>query len=281
MSSEEIDVSVSKVKLPTVSIAILIAAFISTVIWLLNAYDLANSPVPPDAKPLTLNEWGDFIAGVSAPVAFVWLVVAVALQSIELREQRKELAYTRAEFVSNRAVMKEQANEAKRQAEFIEQQTKLLVSEQTDRQAQAIFDASIDLISTRLRQYQSAWHVMVITRHEEQGEPYGDELILRSGKFSQVDDRFIIPKSVQAIRTELRKLREDFPDNPMHVRYPYDFNRLYVGVITGLNRILVLPDSFRIMAETLELDELREQLIYISKRAGIKPFDNVSNEDVL
>lgn len=40
---------------------------------------------------LELNEFGDFLAGTFAPLAFLWLVLAVILQSAELKEQRLAL----------------------------------------------------------------------------------------------------------------------------------------------------------------------------------------------
>lgn len=42
-------------------------------------------------KCLDLNEFGDFLAGSFAPLAFLWLVVAVFVQSAELKEQRLAL----------------------------------------------------------------------------------------------------------------------------------------------------------------------------------------------
>lgn len=44
-----------------------------------------------DYACLDLNEFGDFLAGTFAPLAFLWLVLAVILQSKELGEQRRAL----------------------------------------------------------------------------------------------------------------------------------------------------------------------------------------------
>ncbi|RVG25035.1 hypothetical protein [Sinorhizobium meliloti] len=85
---------------------------------------------------LTANEWGDFLAGVFAPIAFLWLVATVWIQADELRAQRKELSLTREEFKANRVVMNEQAKEAKRQAEFIEVQTQIFADEANSRRRQ-------------------------------------------------------------------------------------------------------------------------------------------------
>lgn len=85
---------------------------------------------------LAPNEWGDFASGLFAPVAFLWLVATVLIQSTELREQRVELALTRDEFTLSRKVLKEQAKEARRQAEFIEAQTRMLADEANSRKMQ-------------------------------------------------------------------------------------------------------------------------------------------------
>ena len=83
----------------------------------------------PCLKP---NEWGDLLAGLFAPIAFLWLVATVWIQSDELRLQREELALTRAEMKYTREVMKEQAEESRKQAEFVGTQTDILKRGQID-----------------------------------------------------------------------------------------------------------------------------------------------------
>ncbi|UVC08992.1 hypothetical protein IHQ71_28435 [Rhizobium sp. TH2] len=107
-------------------------AVVITAVWVIGA-GIALSRVTPDEMPTKLNEWGDFMAGVFAPIAFVWLVTAVWIQSAELREQRTELQLTREEFVHQREVMKAQADEARKQAEYIGTQTRILEDEEKRR----------------------------------------------------------------------------------------------------------------------------------------------------
>lgn len=109
---------------------------------------------------LTLNELGDFLAGAFAPVAFIWLVAAVLIQSqelkaqqSELREQRNELKLTRTSMDNSRKVMKAQADEAKAQTEFIGTQTAILQAEQVVRENNELrqeIDANIELFVGRL-----------------------------------------------------------------------------------------------------------------------------------
>lgn len=63
-----------------------------------------------------INELGDALAGAFAPLAFLWLVGAVIIQSLELKEQGRELEATRE-------VMREQARESRGTRKHIEQQT--------------------------------------------------------------------------------------------------------------------------------------------------------------
>ena len=99
-----------------------------------------------------LNSLGDFLAGLFAPVAFLWLVVTVFLQ-------KQELSLTRQEMVDTRNVMIDQAAEARAQKEFIEQQTAIMkrqadLAEQTyikNRKLQ-MFDRRIEVYD-QIKQY--------------------------------------------------------------------------------------------------------------------------------
>jgi hypothetical protein len=44
------------------------------------------------------NEVGDTLAGFAGALAFIWIIVTVAVQSIELQEQRKEISTTNSHF---------------------------------------------------------------------------------------------------------------------------------------------------------------------------------------
>lgn len=82
------------------------------------------------------NEMGDFLAGVFAPLAFLWLIAAVFLQKSELIAQRKELKEARA-------VALQHVEEARRNAAFIGEQTKIL-SAQRIQAEQDYADRQID-----------------------------------------------------------------------------------------------------------------------------------------
>jgi len=79
-----------------------------SIIWLLlvTAIVFANKA---QATQLTLNEWGDFLAGATAPIAFLWLIIGYF-------QQGKELSL-------NTQALQNQMIELKRQADEIQQQT--------------------------------------------------------------------------------------------------------------------------------------------------------------
>ncbi|MGV2141367.1 hypothetical protein ACQZ45_25595 [Agrobacterium sp. 16-2014-1-2a] len=66
-----------------------------------------------------LNSLGDFLAGLFAPVAFLWLIVTVFLQ-------KQELKLTRDELIEQRKAMQDQAKEAKANTVFVEKQTNIM-----------------------------------------------------------------------------------------------------------------------------------------------------------
>jgi len=62
------------------------ATFVWVVIWvLLLSLDWER------AKAMAFNEWGDFFAGASAPLAFLWLVIGYFQQGEELSQNTKAL----------------------------------------------------------------------------------------------------------------------------------------------------------------------------------------------
>ncbi|MGF6155815.1 hypothetical protein M2267_001043 [Ensifer sp. KUDG1] len=68
---------------------------------------------------IKLNSLGDFIAGIISPLALLWLIATVRLQSKELALQRQEIA-------ANRKVMVDQAKAADEQAKAANEQTNLM-----------------------------------------------------------------------------------------------------------------------------------------------------------
>ncbi|QDZ01960.1 hypothetical protein FQ775_17125 [Nitratireductor mangrovi] len=110
-------------------------------------------------RNLSLNELGDFLAGLFAPLAFVWLAAAVGIQAQELKSQRRELRLTRKEFEQSRTVAEEtrreiaqQAEAARKNAEFVGRQTEIL-GHQLDRQVTQAADEELSEMLSQLETF--------------------------------------------------------------------------------------------------------------------------------
>lgn len=97
------------------------------------------------------HELGDFLSGAFAPLAFMWLVIAVLVQADELKAQREVLEHTVAEAKENRAVavasqqyMAMQAKAAGHHIELLEFQT----TRQEETEAMRLFLDHMDEIKT-------------------------------------------------------------------------------------------------------------------------------------
>lgn len=99
---------------------------------------------------LELNAIGDVLAGVFAPLAFLWLFVATMIQG-------QELALTRQVMTEQSETSKEQAETAEKQAKFLEMQAKamglqseLAIDTALFSQRMAMFDKRIEVFNDYL-----------------------------------------------------------------------------------------------------------------------------------
>jgi hypothetical protein len=92
----------------------------ASAIWLgVAAYVLCTTTTRPDK----LNEWGDFIAGFSAPLAFFWLVLGYMQQGEELKNNTEMLRLQAEELKHSTDALRLQAEELKNS---VEQQSRLV-----------------------------------------------------------------------------------------------------------------------------------------------------------
>ncbi|EGQ8527869.1 TPA: hypothetical protein NKA88_004477 [Vibrio parahaemolyticus] len=102
-------------------------AFKVSVVWLLvNLLLLVYKR--DDLKNITLNEWGDFLAGFTAPLAFLWIIVGYFLQRKELQQNTEALLFQRDELSKQTNELAEQNIYHKERAEQAKLQTKELVN---------------------------------------------------------------------------------------------------------------------------------------------------------
>jgi hypothetical protein len=113
----------------------LLTGLILTAIWLFGVVIfLSRAHSFQELDTLELNEFGDFLAGISAPIAFLWLIVAVLMQRQELQLQRLELQHSRD-------VLKVQLDELRASAEQLDKQTKLITSQNESQHSKTDFDS--------------------------------------------------------------------------------------------------------------------------------------------
>lgn len=82
-------------------------------------------------KQSTPNELGDTLAGFAGALAFIWIVVTVAMQSLELKAQREELALTREEMSGQRIATQEMARAMAAQASIFEDEKQHRLEDRT------------------------------------------------------------------------------------------------------------------------------------------------------
>ncbi|TQQ01749.1 hypothetical protein FLL71_20240 [Vibrio cholerae] len=107
-------VSGVKMKLEKLGIAITLLWFTLFVCLLFFKWESASS--------MGLNEWGDFLAGATAPIAFLWLIIGYVLQ-------RHELALNTEALKLQHIELERQAKELAKQSEFQEIQARLAESQ--------------------------------------------------------------------------------------------------------------------------------------------------------
>jgi hypothetical protein len=247
----------------------LIVAALLTVAWLAFSYHFLAARFPCESVFVVscinkASDWGDFFAGAFSPLAFVWLVVAVILQSMELKAQRHELALTRGEFQESRAVAQAQTEESKRQAEFIGEQTEILRNQhqQAMRDSALVqFDASIEVLAARLISYDHCWD---FTYHGEQFVKF------RLPEYADQSDRRIIIGASQALRSALRHAAEKAsgPAGSLRASYPNDFLKVYRSLVNSIETAKLLDGAAQQLASDLEMEDLQKNMDALMAASG-------------
>ncbi len=109
--------------------AVLVAVLVGLLVVRLPEWWPLRAPVPPGAEEparLTLSEIGNVLAGIFAPLAFLWLFVATMLQRRELGLQRKELKLQRRELALTRDVLQKTAKANAETAKASADQAKMM-----------------------------------------------------------------------------------------------------------------------------------------------------------
>ena len=99
-----------------------------------------------DLSMMTLNAWGDFLAGVAAPLALLWLVTGYFQHGEELRLSRKALKLQQQELHQQVQEIALLAKHSARQADAAEANVKLTEREQAQDESQRAQEARPQLV---------------------------------------------------------------------------------------------------------------------------------------
>lgn len=102
-----------------------------------------------------LGNAGQLVSGIFAPLAFAGVVVAVVLQSRELRLQREELVLTREEMKNTREVFELQKEEMRRAADENREQTRIMNDNLRNEGERQIYN-EVDIMLYSLASYMAA-----------------------------------------------------------------------------------------------------------------------------
>ena len=155
-----------------------------TVVWVACIIALVLYFSPENWQEFKLNELGDFIAGVSAPLAFLWLVVGIWQQGEDLKLQRADLQH-------GMKMTREIADTAKAEHEL------------------AIGEAQPRFVNCTLRNANLPNHFNIESSNV--GNVAHDVKVLEHNSTSEIDMAFKLPISIDKTRRTILK----FVSNPI------------------------------------------------------------------
>jgi hypothetical protein len=247
MARESGSSCISKLKLPGVIVVSFVWVAIAVALFM-NAAPCCESATGFWAQKVTClppNEMGDFLAGVFAPLAFLWLIAAVFLQREELSAQRQEL-------MASRNVAQQHVEEAKKNVTFIEEQTKLL-ADQRKQAEQENADRQIDQLIKQIDSFFSriAGNTLAIWKLENEER----KLKPIEKKQSEPVDHYIM-KSIARFDTHMTNLHDDF--GPPTTR---NFQKTLNFIISAMNEVDKIQSraskAKKFQVKSLDFDRMR------------------------
>ncbi len=150
---------------------------------------------------LSPNEVGDTLAGFAGALAFVWIVVTVAVQSQQLLAQKEELQLTRAELEEQRKATQDMARSLAAQAEIFEDERN---SRRQSSAANLLRELIISSFDTSKKLYQPNWKYSEPT--QSGGSNTGSERIVEPGAVNYFDEKSFILGASEPIQGKLHRI---------------------------------------------------------------------------
>jgi hypothetical protein len=187
------------------------------------------------------NEIGDTVAGIAGSLAFVWIVIAVFLQSRELGAQREELAMTRDELKGIKEAQQLQLGVLQSQADIFRDEQRQRTESRAE---QYLNQLLVTLMNNLVRASSIKWGVAVESRAGRLGEDtverVRDEVAVRFAE---------LPKSEE----DLKYLLHGFYDQMQFIRQKFEEGKLKARPAID-EKPDYLTDNFR------QIEELEEEL---------------------
>lgn len=180
-------------------------AYVAILIYVVGWFKIANQ-----FQNKELNELGDFIAGVFAPIAVIWLVIAVATQRQELRITKAEQEAARKQFEENQKVIAAQLASVDKRDK--------------DQAAQALRDYKLSLFEPRMELYQEVMALSSRLGNLTTLEFINlDRLIMRAGLLFNKDVEDTVSSIVSRVRNK-NTGSGDMLTKAMELQTPHYFN---------------------------------------------------------
>lgn len=226
----------------------------------------------------SVNELGDTLAGAFAPVAFLWLMGAVFIQSQELKAQREELDETQEVMRAQLQVSLQQVEETKASTELFKKQTEILEKEQRlreQKEADSDFDQRLSALIKSIRRENMRCRIQF--KRKTPAEQTGVLLI------SDVDQLPPLPTRQELTPDTIRSaLTQHFYDMKHEIASRGETHHLtnwvnidgFRDIIAQLDAIIAMSDdlsvSYRTYYETFGFDQIQHGMNELLELAGDK-----------
>lgn len=220
----------------------------------------------------SINELGDFFAGAFAPLAFLWLVVAVFIQSRELKEQREELKLTNKEYKLMRGEVTQTNKHIERQTEFM--------ADERSQQAAAGEDAAMDVKIEQFNDYiRKSYNVIFSWETFDQQSDRSVDAGQHTFEFSEKDTLRI--NSIEDWITKIKRLRSLSGNARLIEIKITDSEDLLSANFTSQNLHRQIIDQMTLVskAKRLQLDSYPAAHNANAMKANIKYLERFSDED--
>ena len=211
---------------------------------------------------LTMNEFGDFFAGAFAPLAFIWLVAAVLIQSQELSAQREELRVANDQAEATNKTLSAQTR-------FIEKQTEINMN----REKNEIYKAAMQQLALQMG---GNPHFSSIRTSE--GRNIEVIINVRSARKSHLDDEEFISHIATRFN---RRVDEQFIQNHLKDGLSLKDAEQFRAVVGACDKALFhfeeYPMASQIKLDALNLFPMLEKLHLFADAAEVDISDVTTN----